>query len=534
MNRLSRSPHLLVSLALLLPLGCDRAPPGDDAQGLERSEQLQNKLCEGLDSARWRICADAVAIRAEHVGHNSSDELALLREIIAELRVDAEFICKVRRRDALRCTRTGTLLGHAELTKAEAVVADLNALSSKYAMNARVAFKCENGEWRSATEKDEPVVGQAVSAVYEARMRLACASAVDKGADTVGPAVPADFTGATGFDPTPGFCGFAIGEPESTDFIEKARDRSEKMAAECATSLIDSLFEDPEDPPPEDPAPEDPPPEDPPEDPPPDPDSAEDPIVETETIVNNGDGTETVTRCSGGECNSFVRYRTTTWDRVIRGTHESGHKSESAFRDDGSQRYRGTSPSGESWNIEIDADGNVTNSGRKQNKDGTWTSWKRKGFDCLDESCSTCERYLETHPKLAADCSGALEGTPGAGELCAQFGDVTDCCSHPGGPPVDPLLILPNQGHDMVCLNTAIDVQSAACAERCKAVDEDCTISCISAVPVDFGFSLFDQVCLAAYSEDCFTPESNPPDPTTPPLPLPYGDGVIVDDEPAP
>lgn len=120
-------------------------------------------------------------------------------------------------------------------------------------------------------------------------------------------------------------------------------------------------------------------------------------------------------------------------------------------------------------------------------------------IDCLDESCYyTCQDAGIFVSELIEDCLM----TGGLSNQCQAYQRAFGCCDNFSQ--IRPL-VLPNPNGDLVCTGmTEVDIKVKACEERCSVAAEqnDCNSSCQSSIPPII-YNVLDEYCIYAYSEEC-------------------------------
>ncbi|MDH3600282.1 MAG: hypothetical protein OEU26_11650, partial [Candidatus Tectomicrobia bacterium] len=442
------------------------------------ADSFSERECAELPPYQRSLCREVLDIRlTSHPSLLRSGtffkDVRKLVELIRQLKPEVDYLCKVRNNGIIHCLSTPVLLAHLELSPIKHAIGDIIKIVEKYKLDERLIFKCQSGAWGSMplggdnpAATDTPAtrpaaeigVGNSISAKNAKKMLEICASLGSAGTDGTTAGVPG-FSGLTGIDPNRGYCGFNIPTRRPSDKVrEQALRYADELMKQCEYHIADTLKAGSDDPPPEDPPPEDPPPEDPPpEDPPPE-DPPPEPTKDAgkQVIKDNGDGTETVEEydADGNLLEKYTRPRSNTAKQIVIRFREDGTTVTERTNHDRSQVIRAPGSSrdarGTTWEFLVDSNGNTI-------RDVVYP--QRRPHDCLDETCSTCKDFMQFNPELRASC----DSTGSSFELCKQFTQTTECCANPNTFKVNPTIVIPNEGGDMVCYSADLDVQKKRC-----------------------------------------------------------------------
>ncbi|MFQ5961686.1 MAG: hypothetical protein ACE5MG_09830 [Candidatus Methylomirabilales bacterium] len=550
----------------------------------------EKKVCDDLQGYKRILCHEAVEEKQKQRDSSSAAiaEIENVPEVVAGLKAKIGYLCKVQSGGSITCVRLSTLLGRLDNRDAILTVADLNQLQELFKLfqfSENVAVQCEaDGPTTRQPEETAADSGSSIStsgpakesqsgasiwtsvSVYDSEFEAdgsispylaetlvtACDSLIGEGSHGTAElgAGPGDVAGGGGLR-----CALRIDEKTNEEIAEMALARAQEMRKQCETTLRESLMEGddgtddtggPSNDTPDGPAGSDDGTGDGTDD-----SSDGPPADQLETIIDNGDGTETV--CTEYGC--FVRYKEKTRTRYLADC-DSAKKECTWGQTDGNRNGNGLTETYKNGELIFKS---VCKGGKCQteNYDSGGAPLPKlvppTPKDCLDEACQSCVDFLEFHPKLVHDCSGGV----GANfEICEEFAKAEACCSNPDAWAPDPLVVTPKNGAQdvdmngldfpieqtvtsvltpnpnedggMVCYNADLDVLALSCETQCSVAgpDGDCYARCVSRVVAVAEFGLLDEICAQAIHEGCFSGEvdfgiggSEGPLGGTPPMP---------------
>lgn len=499
----------------------------------EEKAEIDN-ACRQFDGPARQTCWQAM--RTQAVYHRQTDHGAIQREepsralqqALNELPPNLEQLCRVYGAGEVTCLSTGSLLGHITEQALPFLIQDLKNIAGRLRPDERIAFQCLDGSWGGAGTGDQssaagsPLTGDLVHEMSSACLRGATAMAPGAGAS--------HFSGLN----SPKLCGAQFGNDPGRERIEQTIALMYDMRNRCEATLFDyfkSAVEGNDKPKPGEPEPKPKPESDDPDSTKPKPDPWSDPrpphmreppepdpnaamTVDIDVDPNDPEVEIVTVYDPDGKMvgQPYYRPRTIQWHSVRTTTFKDGTKWYWAWRvsEGGMQTSYGSwDPDGEGWQVDCVGDscrrssrGWVTN---KETGKREWKIEQGQPMDCLDQACAACQRYMAALPDVLASCNAPVG--PGQ-QVCGAFAEADSCCSNPNAIGPDPTLIIPDEGN-MVCYGMDADVKQDRCKERCKAASSAaeafCNEECAREPFVVKGPSLLDDICLRAYSEDCYS-----------------------------
>ena len=465
--------------------------------------------------------------------------------IFIGIRSKTQYVCKLRDTAKIECASLAVILSEYPNETGNLILSDIDKLHEVLEMDYSnpILFACGPGVWGNM---GVPGSGLSDFGAYMEESGFdsilnKCKQITDSlsTGDTQPDPGGGGFSGVSGFDTlgSMGLCGLEDYNSDGNEFIQNAMEMSSKMHQDCEATLQGTMMETIE--------------------------TVDLPnkkkgdgkkITTATEIIQNGDGTETVTTVDGdGNMISYDRASTQNYDSIT------------VNYDDGSIGVTNVYPNGNTSTMNVDPNGDYHTIDTVDNGDGTTTATARNSegeiegtitYDstdpdidlveipgtmfkiplapivpnlkkkfkesCAGEPCSSCYNFNELNPKLEA---AAASGDDESLWVLLNFNRVSTCCSNERAFSGDPRVTIPDPLGDFYCTGVSDkDLEQDMCEERCSlAYSEDCTSNCSSFSDRNgrFNFTLLDHICRYANNEACFIRDSGYVTTAPPALPTP-------------